>query len=55
MLITLLNDGTLITIGYDTVEPAARPQQWNLKAMFLVAGVLGGLLRTFIFCSLHYT
>lgn len=31
MLITLLNDGTLITIGYDYVIPSNRPEKWNLK------------------------
>jgi hypothetical protein len=25
MLITLLNDGTLISIGYDNVKPSPRP------------------------------
>jgi hypothetical protein len=31
MLITLLNDGTLISIGYDNVTPSNRPEKWNLK------------------------
>jgi H+-transporting ATPase len=31
MLITLLNDGTLISIGYDNVKPSPRPEKWNLK------------------------
>ncbi len=31
MLITLLNDGTLISIGYDHVIPSHRPEKWNLK------------------------
>jgi hypothetical protein len=31
MLITLLNDGTLISIGYDNVVPNPRPDMWNLK------------------------
>jgi hypothetical protein len=31
MLITLLNDGTLITIGYDYVIPSSRPEKWNLR------------------------
>ena len=31
MLITLLNDGTLISIGYDNVTPSQRPERWNLK------------------------
>ena len=31
MLITLLNDGTLISIGYDRVIPNPRPDRWNLR------------------------
>ena len=31
MLITLLNDGTLISIGYDNVIPNPRPDKWNLR------------------------
>lgn len=31
MLITLLNDGTLISIGYDNVKASSRPEKWNLK------------------------
>lgn len=30
MLITLLNDGTLISIGYDNVTPGHMPEKWNL-------------------------
>jgi len=43
MLITLLNDGTLMTIGYDRVFPSVRPQKWNLKGLFFVAAVLAGV------------
>ena len=41
MLITLLNDGTLISIGYDHVLPSPRPEKWNLRVIFLIATVLG--------------
>lgn len=40
MLITLLNDGTLISIGYDNVNPSKYPNQWNLPVLFLVSAVL---------------
>ena len=43
MLITLLNDGTLISIGYDHVKPSPRPEKWNLKVLFLISSVLGGV------------
>lgn len=40
MLITLLNDGTLISIGYDNVVPSTYPNVWNLRVVFVVASVL---------------
>ena len=40
MLITLLNDGTLIAIGYDNVIPRDTPEKWNLTALFAVSSVL---------------
>jgi len=40
MLITLLNDGTLISIGYDFVVPSKYPAVWNLPVLFVVASVL---------------
>ena len=43
MLITLLNDGTLMAIGYDNVLPSPRPQVWNLPALFFIASVLAGV------------
>ena len=41
MLITLLNDGTLISIGYDSVKPSQYPEKWNLPALFASSIVLG--------------
>jgi H+-transporting ATPase len=41
MLITLLNDGTLITIAYDYAEATKFPNKWNLPALFLTSSVLG--------------
>mmetsp|Transcript_3547 Transcript_3547/g.7588 ORF Transcript_3547/g.7588 Transcript_3547/m.7588 type:complete len:891 (-) Transcript_3547:168-2840(-) len=43
MLITLLNDGTLMAIGYDNVVPSSRPQRWNLPVLFVIASVLAGV------------
>ncbi|GBG70142.1 hypothetical protein CBR_g6273 [Chara braunii] len=43
MLITLLNDGTLITIGYDYVIPSQNPEKWNLKVLTLASVVLAGV------------
>jgi H+-transporting ATPase len=43
MLITLLNDGTLIAIGYDYVDPPQFPTIWNLRVLFLIGTVLAGI------------
>ena len=40
MLITLLNDGTLIAIGYDNVIAQDTPTVWNLRVLFTVGTVL---------------
>jgi hypothetical protein len=37
MLITLLNDGTLISIGYDNVKASPMPLSWNLPALYTIA------------------
>ena len=46
MLITLLNDGTLIAIGYDTVKPSIAPERWNILSLFIVSSVLGAVACT---------
>ena len=43
MLITLLNDGTLIAIGYDNVTPSKTPEVWNLPVVFTIAAVMAGV------------
>merc|ERR1712023_356534 len=39
MLITLLNDGTLITIGYDLAVAPKTPPKWNMPFLFSMAFV----------------
>lgn len=41
ILITVLNDGAIITIAYDKVVPSKRPEEWNLKTIYIIAAVLG--------------
>jgi H+-transporting ATPase len=41
MLITVLNDGTLITIAYDNAKANKTPDRWNLPALFLMSSTLG--------------
>ncbi len=43
MLITLLNDGTLISVAYDRVTPSERPEKWNLKVV--CEGWVGGCIH----------
>ena len=43
MLITLLNDGTLIAIGYDHVIPIKVPEKWNRRALFFISTILAGV------------
>jgi H+-transporting ATPase len=43
MLITLLNDGTLIAIGYDHVEPPETPAVWNLPVLFTIGTILAAI------------
>jgi len=43
MLITLLNDGTLISIGYDRVKASPYPEKWALPVLFIVSCVLGAV------------
>ena len=43
MLITLLNDGTLIAIGYDRVIPHRTPEKWNLFVLFFMGSVMAGV------------
>ncbi|KAI9989873.1 hypothetical protein PInf_020164 [Phytophthora infestans] len=41
VLITILNDGTIISIAYDNVVPSKRPETWNLPRIYWVSTTLG--------------
>eukprot|EP00026_Physarum_polycephalum_P001399 Phypoly_transcript_01400.p1 GENE.Phypoly_transcript_01400~~Phypoly_transcript_01400.p1 ORF type:complete len:1065 (+),score=187.59 Phypoly_transcript_01400:116-3310(+) len=41
MIITLINDGTLISIGYDNAVHSLHPERWVLPIIFVVATSLG--------------
>lgn len=43
VLITILNDGTIISIAYDNVKPSAVPEQWNLIRVCITAFILGAI------------
>lgn len=37
MIITVINDGTLISIGYDNVIPSQYPERWILPVLFMIS------------------
>uniref|UniRef100_K3WH59 Cation-transporting P-type ATPase N-terminal domain-containing protein n=1 Tax=Globisporangium ultimum (strain ATCC 200006 / CBS 805.95 / DAOM BR144) TaxID=431595 RepID=K3WH59_GLOUD len=41
VLITILNDGTIISIAYDNVVPSKRPETWNLPRIYWISTTLG--------------
>jgi len=43
MIITLINDGTLISIGYDFAVPSKYPERWALRILFIVSITLGSV------------
>ena len=43
VIITILNDGCMITISGDIVVPENRPQKWEMWKVWLIASVLGGV------------
>lgn len=43
MIITLINDGTLISVGYDHAVPSKFPERWVLPVLFLVSIALGAI------------
>ena len=55
MLITLLNDGTLIAIGYDTATPSQYPEKWNLPVLFVVGSVLALVACLSSLLLLHFS
>jgi H+-transporting ATPase len=43
MIITLINDGTLISVGYDHAVPSKYPERWILPILFMVSISLGAI------------
>ena len=43
VIITLLNDGTIISIAYDKVTVSRTPNKWNLYLVFSIAVLLGAI------------
>ena len=55
IVITLLNDGTIISIAYDHVEPSKYPEKWNLPVDYMISSVLGGFACAASILLLHLT
>jgi H+-transporting ATPase len=43
VLITIFNDGTIISIAYDKVKVSREPEKWNLTIVFIMSSMLGFL------------
>jgi H+-transporting ATPase len=43
IILTVINDGTLISIGYDHAVPSRYPERWVLPALFIVSIALGAV------------
>lgn len=43
IIITVINDGTLIAIGYDHAVPSQFPERWVLPVLFIVASALAAI------------
>jgi len=43
IFITLLNDGTIISIAYDHAEPSKFPEKWNLPVSYIISSTLGAV------------
>lgn len=41
VLITILNDGTIISIAYDNVVPSKKPETWDLPRIYWISSTLG--------------
>ena len=49
VLLALLNDGAILTIAYDRVNPSPMPEHWNMRRVLTVASILGiaGVIASF--------
>ena len=53
ILITLLNDGTIIAIAYDNVKPSNQPEVWNLPTLYATSTLLGAVACVSSIIMLH--
>jgi H+-transporting ATPase len=57
VLLTILNDGAILSIAYDNVRYSEKPEVWNMRSLLGVATVLGvvGVIASFILFYLGET
>jgi H+-transporting ATPase len=50
VLLAIINDGAILTIAYDRVNPSPRPERWDLHEVLRVSTVLGlgGVVSSFL-------
>jgi len=53
VIITILNDGTIISIAYDQVRASSVPEHWNLRALSLAAAIIGLIAMASSLLLLH--
>jgi H+-transporting ATPase len=53
ILITLLNDGTIIAIAYDNVRPSNMPEAWHLPSLYITSSLLGAIACVSSIIMLH--
>lgn len=58
VMLALLNDFPIMSIAFDNVKPAEKPEHWDMKKVITISSVLGftDVLATFIvfYVGLHY-
>merc|ERR1719399_306324 len=43
VIITILNDGTILSIAYDRVQASPTPEKWRLSVVICICVILGGI------------
>jgi len=54
MIITVINDGTLISIGYDHAVPSKFPERWVLPVLFIASITIGAVACLSSLILLHF-
>lgn len=60
VILTVLNDGCILSIAYDIVAPSKFPEEWRLGELALVSCLMGGIavlssLLVLHMCLIHMT